>query len=129
MDQLTPMTAEAKMLNPGGYELADKLSAADRHNERQLLTQYLPEGRVLDQEQLDMIASGAQTWAPLITRRQVLAEAGARAIGHAMILTANELAQLREYVRAVDARHTIRAVELWRDLKNPVSPYLGSRRG
>lgn len=123
MDQMTPMTVEAKMLNLGGYELADKLSAADAHNERMMLTLYLPPGRLLDRAQLDQITSGAQSWAPMTVRRQLLAEAGARAIGQAMILAPSELERLRQYARMTNGRHTHYDGELWRAIGGPISPY------
>jgi hypothetical protein len=129
MDSTYPMTPEAKRLNLGRDYLPDRMSQLDEHDERRRLTLYLPAGRVLDQQQLDLITSGAQTWAPLIVRRQLLAEAGARAVGQGMILRPEELEQLRAYADLMDKKHTGRGPDPRAELVNPVSSYGDRRRG
>jgi hypothetical protein len=123
MSEFGAITPEARMLNDGRDTLPGRMTALDDLDERRALTLYLPDGRVLDQAQLDDIAARAQTFAPFIIRRTMLAIAGARNIGHAMILRAEELERLRDYVAAVSGRKDAREVQAWRELTNPVRPY------
>lgn len=95
MDQMSPMTPEAKKLNDPPYE-RDHAQQLREVEHRRALTALLPPGKVLDQAMLDMITRGAQTWAPFTVLRQMLAEAGARTIGTGMILSAAEVQALED---------------------------------
>jgi len=94
------VTKEAKALNPERGYFEDRMAQLTARERRRSLILLLAPGEALDQQMVDLAASGAQSWAPYTVLRQLLAEAGARSIGAGLIVSAARLEQLETQLRA-----------------------------
>ena len=129
MDATGAVTPDARLLNAATDTNADPGDRVDDFEERRLLREYLPTGRILDARDLQLVMNQGEVWAPFVVRRQMLIEYGAQAVGQRMILTPQELTALRDYVQRISKTYTTWIAASAAGDPNPVADFQGLRRG
>lgn len=110
------------------YTPEDRAHQLDDLDERRILRQWIPDGRILDEADLKLVMDQGEVWAPFTVRRQMLIEYGAANVGERMKLTPQELLAFREWVREMQQKHSTPWSAAAAGEKNPVKPFEGLRR-
>lgn len=121
------VTFEAKMLNVTRDTGADPSDRVDDIEERRLLREWLPNGRILDERDLALVMDQGEVWAPFNVRRQMLMEYGRAAVGQRMVLTSAELDALRKWVKRVSDSYTDRISASAHGEQSPIEGFEGLR--